>query len=61
MKLNHLRLRALSTLKGTKKINNYEVVAGGVIIHYNNNSSIIIKSIDELDKEITELIQSKGE
>lgn len=61
MKLNPLRLRALSSLKGMKKINNYEIVAGGVIIHYNNNNSIIVKSINEFDKEITELIQGREE
>ena len=61
MKLNPLRLRALSSLKGMKKINDYEIVAGGVIIHYNNNSSTIVKSINEFDKEITELIQGREE
>ena len=61
MKLNPLRLRALSSLKGMKKINDYEIVAGGVIIHYNNNNSIIVKSINDFDREITELIQGREE
>ena len=60
MKLNPLRLIALSNLKGMKRISSYEVVAGGVIINYNKDS-IIAKTIDELDREITRLMQNKEE
>ena len=61
MRLNPLRLRVLSNLKGMKKINDYEIVTGGIIIHYNNNSSIIVKSINEFDKETTKIIQGMEE
>lgn len=53
-------MRDLSNLKGMKRISSYEVVAGGVIINYNKDS-IIAKTIDELDREITRLMQNKEE
>lgn len=60
MKLNKRWLRSLSNIKGMKRISSYEVVAGGVIINYNKDS-IIAKTIDELDREITRLMQNKEE
>lgn len=60
MKLNKRWLRSLSNIKGMGKIKDYEVVAGGVIINYNKDS-IIAKTIDELDREITRLMQNKEE
>ena len=56
MKLNKRWLRSLSNIKGMGKIKEYEVVAGGVILHFNNGSSVITKNRAELETEIAQVL-----
>lgn len=61
MKLSSRWLRVLSSLKSTKKIANYEVVAGGVILKCNNGCSVIAKNKTDLETEIAQIVQMEEE